>query len=152
MGLVYSLCNITSALAIRKKIREFQPDVVWLHSVSRFLGPLTVREVADWRKNKEISTLVTYHDLGLLSPFPSRVESEEMIPKNPSLGAFFSSVHSGNPIVYLAVFCKYFQVSILRKILRDIDVHIVPSAFLVPHIRDIIEVPDEKIVTLEHFL
>ena len=152
MGLVYSLCNITSALAIRKKIREFQPDVVWLHSVSRFLGPLTVREVADWRKNKEISTLVTYHDLGLLSPFPSRVESEEMIPKNPSLGAFFSSVHSRNPIVYLAVFCKYFQVSILRKILRDIDVHIVPSAFLVPHIRDIIEVPDEKIVTLEHFL
>jgi len=152
MGLVYSLCNITSALAIRKKIREFQPDVVWLHSVSRFLGPLTVREVADWRKNKEISTLVTYHDLGLLSPFPSRVESEEMIPKNPSLGAFFSSVHSGNPIVYLAVFCKYFQVLILRKLLKRINIHIVPSAFLVPHIRDIIEVPDEKIVTLEHFL
>jgi len=151
-GLVYSLVNITSALGIRKKIREFQPDVVWLHSVSRFLGPLTVREVADWGKNKENSTLVTYHDLGLLSPFPSKVESEDTIPSNPGFGAFFSSVRSRNPIVYGAVFCKYFQVLILRKLLKRINIHIVPSAFLVPHIRDIIKVSDKRIVTLEHFL
>ena len=44
-GLVYSLCNISSAWNIRRKIREFKPDVIWLHSVSRFLGPLVVREV-----------------------------------------------------------------------------------------------------------
>lgn len=36
-GLVYSLCNISSAWGIRKKIREYKPDVIWLHSVSRFL-------------------------------------------------------------------------------------------------------------------
>jgi len=147
-GLMYSLCNLTAMFGMRKKIREFQPDAVWLHSVSRFLGPLAVREV----NRSGIFSLVTYHDLGLLSPFPSRVESEAMIPKNPSFGAFLGAVHSRNPIVYLAVFCKYLQVSLLRKFLREIDSHIVPSPFLVPHIRDIEKIPEERIVILEHFL
>lgn len=100
----------------------------------------------------EISTLITYHDLGLLSPFPSEVESEEMIPKNPSLGAFLEAVRSNNPITYLATCCKYFQVCVLRKLLKKVDAHIVPSAFLVSHIRDIEEIPEEKIIVLEHFL
>jgi len=56
MGLVYSLCNLTSAFAIRKKIREFQPDVIWLHSVSRFLGPVVIREVVKWGENKKVYT------------------------------------------------------------------------------------------------
>lgn len=148
LGLPYSFCNITSAWGIRKKIREYKPDAIWLHSVSRFLGPLVVREV-----NKSgIFSLVTYHDLGLLSPFPSKVESETMIPKSPSLGSFLGVIHSHNPITYLAACCKYFQVSLLRKFLKDIDVHVVPSAFLIPHIRDIWEISEEKIVVLEHFL
>lgn len=41
-GLAYSLYNVTSLLGIRKKVREYKPDVIWLHSVSRFLGPLVV--------------------------------------------------------------------------------------------------------------
>ncbi len=51
-GLVYSLCNITSVFGIRKKIREYKPDVIWLHSVSRFLGPLVVQEIVSWSKRK----------------------------------------------------------------------------------------------------
>lgn len=148
LWLVYSLCNITSARGIRKKIRDFQPDVIWLHSVSRFLGPLVIREV-----NKSgIFSLITYHDLGILSPFPSRMESEDMIPKNPSLRAFLNVIRSRNPIMYLAAHCKYFQVCILRKLLQKVNIHIVPSSFLVPHIWDIIEIPEEKIQVLEHFL
>lgn len=147
-GLAYSLGNISSLLGIRKKIREFQPDVIWLHSVSRFLGPLAVREV----NRSGIFSMVTYHDLGLLSPFPSEVESESMIPKHPSLGDFLSAVRSRNSLVYPAVFCKYLQISLLRKLLKNIDIHIVPSAFLVPHIRDIEGIPDENITVLEHFL
>ncbi len=58
-GLVYSLCNITSMLAIRKKIREYAPDAIWLHSVSRFHGPLVVREVVQ----SGVFSLVIYHDL-----------------------------------------------------------------------------------------
>ena len=75
-----------------------------------------------------------------------------MIPKDPSLGAFLGAVRSKNPVVYLATCCKYLQVFILRKFLKNIDIHIVPSAFLVPHIRDIEEVSEERIVVLEHFL
>lgn len=95
---------------------------------------------------------MTYHDLGLWSPFPSRVESESMVPKNPSLGAFLGAITSGNPITYLAAYCKYFQIFILRKLLKDIDIHIVPSSFLVRFVRDISEIPEERVVVLEHFL
>lgn len=147
-GLAYSLCNITSAWGIRKKIREFQPDIIWLHSVSRFLGPIAVREV----NRSGIFSMVTYHDLGLLSPFPSEVEGEAMIPKNPSLMDFLSAVRSKNPIVFLAAYCKYLQISLLRKRLKNIDIHIVPSTFLVPHIREIEGIPEENITVLEHFL
>ncbi|MDD5376967.1 MAG: glycosyltransferase [Candidatus Gracilibacteria bacterium] len=156
MGLPYSLCNITSTFGIRKKIQPPNPpsqggntpDVIWLHSVSRFLGPLVVREV-----NKSgIFSMVTYHDLGLISPFPSKVESEGMIPKTPSLRSFLDVIYSKNPILYIATCCKYFQVSILRKSLQKIHIHIVPSQFLVPYIRDIGEIPEEKITVLEHFL
>jgi hypothetical protein len=75
-----------------------------------------------------------------------------MIPKNPSLGAFLGTIRSKNPISYLASFCKYFQVCILRKLLKRINIHIVPSAFLVPYIRDIEEISEKQIVVLEHFL
>ena len=37
LGLVYSFCNISSAFSLRKKIQRFEPDAIWLHSVSRFL-------------------------------------------------------------------------------------------------------------------
>lgn len=148
LGLIYSLCNISSAISIRKKIQTFGPDAVWFHSVSRFLGPLVIREAT--RTN--IFSLITYHDLGLFAPFPSRVESEDMIAKNSSLTAFLSTIQSMNPLVYLAVYCKYFQVYILRKLLRDIDTHIVPSSFLTHCVHDIMKIPEEKIVVLEHFL
>lgn len=148
LGLAYSLCNITSALAIRRRIREFQPDTIWLHSVSRFLGPLTLHEI----NRSKVFSLVTYHDLGLFAPFPSKVENEEMIPSNPTLVAFLACIQSVNPLVYLATYCKYFQVFILRRLLRSIDIHLVPSAFLMKYVQNIGEVPEEKVVVLEHFL
>ena len=148
LGLIYSLFNITSAIGMRKKIRTFRPDAIWFHSTSRFLGPLVIREAT--RTN--IFSLITYHDLGLFAPFPSRVESEDMIPGNPSLTAFLSTVHSMNPLLYLAVYCKYAQVYILRRLLRDIDTHIVPSSFLTRSVHDVMKIPEEKTVVLEHFL
>lgn len=116
--------------------------------MSRFLGPLVVREVT----RSGVFSLITHHDLGILAPFPSKTESEEMIPKNPKISAFLDSAASKNPIVLLAVCCKYFYISALRKLLKRIDIHFVPSSFLVPYIRDIGEIPEEKVVVLEHFL
>lgn len=110
LGLVYSFCNIVSVLRMRNRIQSFKPDAIWLHSVSRFLGPLVVREVT----TSDVFSLVTYHDLGIFSPFPSRVEHEDMIPRHPGLLAFVSVMRSGNPFVYLAAYCKYLQVAILR--------------------------------------
>lgn len=59
LGLPYSFCNIASALGIRRRIREFRPDVIWFHSVSRFLGPLVIREA----NHSDIFSMITYHDL-----------------------------------------------------------------------------------------
>ena len=132
-GLVYSLGNITTAFRMRKKIRDFEPQAIWLHSISRFFGPLVIHEV----NSSNIFSLITYHDLGLFSPFPSKVESETMIPKTGSLSSFLEVIHSINPIVYLAAYVKYFQIFFLRKLLKNIQIHVVPSSFLVPYIRHI---------------
>lgn len=148
LGLVYSFCNIPSALRMRNRIQLFKPDAIWLHSVSRFLGPLVVREVT----TSGVFSLVTYHDLGIFSPFPSRVEREDMIPRHPGLLAFVSVLSSANPFVYLATYCKYLQIALLRQLFVRIDIHFVPSMFLVRHVRDIIKIPNERIVVLEHFL
>ena len=129
-------------------MRDYNPDVIWLHSVSRFLGPLVVNEVSKTDK----FSLVTYHDLGLWSPFPSKVESEDMIPKTPSLSSFLRTIRSNNPIVYIAAYCKYFQIFILKRFLRNINIHIVPSGFLIPYVEHLSEIPREKIEVLEHFL
>ena len=70
LGLVISCYNIVFSRALRLKVAGYEPDVVWLHSVSRFLGPIAVREVGDSR----IFSCVTYHDLGLWTPFPMDTE------------------------------------------------------------------------------
>jgi hypothetical protein len=75
-----------------------------------------------------------------------------MIPKKSCLAAFVTNISSCNPLIYLAIYCKYFQVYILRKLLRDIDMHIVPSAFLAKYVQSIGGVSEKKVGILEHFL
>gem|GEM_PF-7102203 len=70
LGLVISCYNFVFARALRMKIATYRPDVIWLHSTSRFLGPLAVREVVDSR----VFSCVTYHDLGIWTPFPMDTE------------------------------------------------------------------------------
>ncbi len=60
-----------------------------------------------------------------------------MIPKTKSLGSFLSVIRSANPLTYIAAYGKYFQVCILRNLLKKIHIHIVPSAFLAPYVERI---------------
>lgn len=75
-----------------------------------------------------------------------------MIPKTRSLSSFLGVIISNNPCIYLAAYGKYFQVFVLGALLKGIDIHIVPSAFLTRYVRDIGGIPEEKVVVLEHFL
>lgn len=75
-----------------------------------------------------------------------------MIPETPTLRAFLGATVSRNPITHIAACCKYFQVSILRRLLKDIDVHVVPSPFLVQYVRSLGGIPEERVTVLEHFL
>jgi hypothetical protein len=147
IGLVISCYNFVFAWALRLKISEYKPDVIWLHSTSRFLGPLAVREVA----NSQTFSCVTYHDLGLWVPFPMDTEWEDEVPNNPGFLSFFISNHRRNPIALLAIPFKYLQVFFIRKYLKDIQIHFVPSTFLIPYVENISEIPKDQTVVLEHF-
>lgn len=147
LGLVVSCYNFLFARALRLKIAEYKPNVIWLHSVSRFLGPLAVREVVDSR----IFSCVTYHDLGIWTPFPMDTEREDEVPNSPGFWSFFISNRRRNPIALLAIPFKYLQVFFMRKYLRDIRIHLVPSSFLASYVRNLSEVPEDRIVVLEHF-
>ncbi len=96
--------------------------------------------------------MITYHDLGLWSAFPSMVDHEKMIPLSPSISSFFETLHSKNPIAYAATFFKYIQAFFLRNKIREVHTHFVPSSFMIPYVHHVSLVSKEKIQVLEHFL
>lgn len=155
LGLVASSGNWLYAKKLRDRINPpsppyqggIKPDVIWFHSVSRFLGPMVVREGV----KSGIFTALTYHDLGMWTPFASRMEREEDVPMNWDLGSFLSVSGSLNILTHIAIFFKFLQLSRLRKELQQIDIHLVPSEFLRKYVRSVTGIPEEQIITLEHF-
>ncbi len=68
---------ITSPLAfwrgimLTRKIHEFKPDLIWMHSILRYIGPHGIRAISNYDSKRYI----THHDLGLISLRPSQIYS-----------------------------------------------------------------------------
>jgi len=59
-----SVCNIRASTSVRKKIREFKPDVVHLHNWHYASGPWIIRTV----KKMNVPIVITLHNYRLLCP------------------------------------------------------------------------------------
>ncbi len=68
-------------LALETKIQQYQPDLIWMHAVLRYIGPHGVRAVS----RASCQKYITHHDLGLITPYPSRIYRESDIPMSPRL-------------------------------------------------------------------
>ena len=75
-GLFVTYNNVWYAKKIKKCIATFQPDVVWFHSVSRFLWPSVIDALSDY--TGEIWMM--YHDLWYFHPFAAGVSVKKDIP------------------------------------------------------------------------
>ncbi len=118
-----SIYNIKSAKLIEKKIKEFKPDIIWCHSISRFLGHKVLQKI---NKSKAIK-IMTYHDLWYFSPFATKIYQEKDIPQSFSLKEFLQKTEK---IYWPYIIFKFLKLKLIRKELQKFDVHTVPSEFM----------------------
>ena len=112
-------------VSLNKKIKDHQVDLIWVHSVIRYLGPHSMKKIRD----SGIKTYMTHHDLWLITPRPSRVIAYSDIPDSPNLGSW-TRRSTISLITILDTTCKWLLVSYLWIYVRDFSLHIVPSQWM----------------------
>lgn len=138
--------NIFAYWNLKKKIKQFEPDIIWLHSVSRYLWFLPLLN-CKWKK-----TLIMYHDLWYFHPFPSKVYEEEQIIWKVNLKNFIKMWKSKNPIVIFAIFLKLINLKLINFVLnKKCNFFIIPSEFMTKYLQNWYWIKKEKIKILKHF-
>lgn len=143
ISMLFSACNILFSLQLRKKIQEFQPDIIWCHSILRHIGWLGLRTV----NKSSAQKWMMYHDLGYFHPFPHKVTNETHIPMSLDWKDFSASIH--NPITKFFVRWKWILLQKIQKQLKKFDQHLVPSVFME---NVVCNNYSEKVSTLPHFI
>ena len=116
--------------SLSSKIKKVQPDLIWMHSILRYIGPHWLYAIADVK----CSTYITHHDLWLITPFPSRIYSESDIASSPSLWDWIGK--DMNIFDILAVWVKWVISSWIWSLFRQIDpTHVLPSPWMSSHFR-----------------
>ncbi|NRH20494.1 glycosyltransferase [Candidatus Gracilibacteria bacterium] len=112
-------------ISLSKKLQEYSPDLVWMHSIMRYIGPYGLAALSRYDCKKYI----THHDLGLISPRPSKIYHQSDIPKTSNLGDWISK--NINILLVLFVLWKWLMVTWIWIFLkRDNITHILPSFWM----------------------
>jgi len=149
LGFVTAIFNIIASIKLRIKIKKIKPEIIWYHSILRYLGRLPLR-ISKWSKAEK---RMMYHDLGYFFPYPSKLQNEAQIRYPLTLKNFISSAQTKNPIKILAMTGKYFLLQLIKKQLQKrIKLHLVPSTFMKPIVHRSYDIADEKIVVFPHFI
>ncbi len=148
MFLIFSWNNFVYAKKLKNKIEEIKPDVIWFHSVSRFLWPKVVKQV----KNFEWLKIMTYHDLWYFSLFASEIYDENQIPTKFSLIEFLKKSKKWKLLLPYAIL-KYFKLKKLRNVLnKNIDIHTVPSDFMKKYVQLLWYANEDNVQVLPNFI
>ncbi len=148
MFLILSWNNFIYAKKLKNKIEEVKLDIIWFHSVSRFLWPKVVEQVKDFQWLK----LMTYHDLWYFSLFASEIYNENQIPTKFSLIEFIKKSKKWKLLLPYAIL-KYMKLKKLRKVLnKNIDIHTVPSNFMKNYVQLLWYGNEDNIKVLPNFI
>ena len=94
-----------------------------------------------------------YHDFGYFYPFPHKLFHLEDCKTPLSLKNFMKGAKKENLIGKCAIFFKYFWLRGLVKILKkSIDLHLVPSEFMVDTVVKSYKLSQKKVKAFEHFI
>lgn len=138
-----AFANFPAKKELHAALEEFRPDAVWCHSVLRRYGAVGLDALSGLSAYK----IMTYHDLGYFAPFAAECRQESDVPR-PGFGNFIRSAHGF--AAKLFAIAKYAKLRSLFARLRDFNLHLVPSDFLLSIVRD--RLPDAKVVTLPHYV
>lgn len=137
--------NFGARKEIRDEISRFRPDAIWCHSVLRRIGPVGLDAVIEYPAFR----IMTYHDLGYFAPFAAECYQESDVP-DASFRAFLQAAGAG--IVRKAFAAtKYFKLRGIFRRLSAFDLHLVPSDFMLPIVRNAFP-KDAKIQRLSHYV
>lgn len=147
--------NFWSSSNLKEVLEREKPDIIWFNSLLRWLGPNVVKTAWKWRKqeNKDTKFWMMYHDFGYFYPFPSELYHIEDCKIPLTKKNFVSAYKWNNPITKLAVWCKYYRLQPLKKILKkEIDLHLAPSDCITNIAHDSYWIQEKKCRSFPHFI
>lgn len=120
--------------ALFRKIKIFSPDIIWMHSISRYIGPHWLSAIYSF----ECKKYITHHDLGIISPRPSQIYNESDIPLSPNIGDWIPK--QINIFLIVLVLWKWAMISWLWLFLRTSNtLHILPSKWMLPYFQKYVD-------------
>ncbi len=109
---------------LRKKIQEFDPDCIISHTILRYIGPNGMREIQKSQKKH----MIMHHDLGLVTPYPSRIFHVHELPRSWNWKDWSSC--EPRLLRKIWVFYKWLLVRTIWKNMPSNTIHLVPSNFM----------------------
>ena len=162
LGLLFAPMNVWDTWRFKRFLKEEKPDLIFFNSLLRNLGRRVVKEGIKY-KNKLDSSLCSewqqvnirmmYHDFGYFFPFPHKLFHLEDCKTPLILSNFMFSVKNAGIITKLAVLCKYVWMKKLVRVLKkSVDLHLVPSEFMVNIVSKSYWVSQKKVKAFNHFI
>lgn len=138
--------NIFGYLGLRRKIKQFQPDIIWIHSASRYLWWLPLIN-CNWK-----TCLMMYHDFWYFHPFPSKVYEQNQIEFELNFIDFIKAWQTKNPFKIAFIILKFFSIKLLKNtIKKNTHLHLVPSEYMENVVSKSRNIDKKNIKTLAHF-
>jgi hypothetical protein len=94
-----------------------------------------------------------YHDFGYFYPYPHKLFFVEDCKTPFTYQNFMLSAQKEGTISRLAVWFKYFWLKGLVKVLKkSVDLHLVPSEFMVKVVVDSYQLAEKNVKAFNHFI
>ncbi len=155
LDLLIAGMNVYAGIALWKKVTNKSYELIWLHSVQRWFGRLSLAFL--WCTKKQ-PVRCMYHDFWLLHPFPSSVYWLDQLDRAQS---FWWYVQEGKHILWVKKWYFWWRCLVVAKYIysawmffwlhKVVDLHLVPSAYLLPYIQKKVA-PSAQIEVFPHFV
>lgn len=146
VGLLLSWGNFSYAIRLWWRLRTYRPDLVWIHSEVRCIGPIGLLSLRQYGGE----VWKTYHDLGHFGAFPTEFTHESQLSKPSDFRSFFARSRGRHRYFLLHILAKFYQIRAIRAIIGFRGFHIIPSEFMLPAVNRFIG-GAAKAGTISHF-
>jgi hypothetical protein len=94
-----------------------------------------------------------YHDFGYFYPYPRKLFFVDEVKTPLNFQNFYASAKEENLMGKIAIACKYRRMQgLVKKLKKNIDLHLVPSAFMEKIVSESYELSEKKVKAFPHFI